>query len=151
LLARGFSDITVLDIAESALAASRLRLGAAGERVHWLAADVIAATLPEAHFGLWHDRAVFHFLVDAQARARYVAQAARAMRPGGYAILATFAADGPERCSGLPVCRYDAAALAHAFEPAFTRVSDARDVHTTPWGSTQAFTYVVLRRTGDSQ
>lgn len=146
LLARGCTDITVLDIAEPALAASRQRLGAAAQRVKWLVADIATVDLPMAHFGLWHDRAVFHFLIDASARARYVAQAGHAVRPGGYAIVATFAVDGPERCSGLPVCRYDAAALAHEFEPAFERVSDARDEHITPWGSTQPFTYVVLRR-----
>jgi SAM-dependent methyltransferase len=146
LLARHFADIAVLDIAEPALAASRVRLGAAAEHVRWLAADITTANLPAAHFGLWHDRAVFHFLVDAQARARYVAQAVRAVRPGGFAIVATFAADGPERCSGLPVCRYDARALVAQFAPAFAPVGEARDEHTTPWGSPQPFTYVVLRR-----
>lgn len=146
LLARGFSDITVLDIAEPALAASRSRLGDAAQRVTWLAADIATAKLPAAHYGLWHDRAVFHFLADAQARERYVAQAVRAVRPGGFAIVATFAADGPERCSGLPVRRYDAAALASEFAPAFELAGAARDEHTTPWGARQPFTYAVLRR-----
>jgi len=112
---------------------------------------VVTAKLPPAHFGLWHDRAVFHFLVDPQVRARYVAQAARALQPGGYAIIATFALDGPERCSGLPVWRYDAAALARTFEPLFEPIGDARDEHTTPSGSIQPFTCVVLRRSQASQ
>jgi len=147
LLARGFADVTVLDIAESALAASRSRLGAAAAHVRWLAADVTVADLSSAHYGLWHDRAVFHFLVDATLRRRYLAQAARCVRPGGYAVVATFAADGPERCSGLPVRRYDGAALAAEFAPCFAMLQAARDEHVTPWGATQAFTYVALRRT----
>ena len=147
VLARGFFDVTVLDIAEPALRDARERLGPSAARVTWLVADIIEAQLALARFGLWHDRAVFHFLVDADARQRYVAQAARAVRPGGYAIVATFAADGPERCSGLPVRRYGAAQLAAEFHPAFERVGDAREEHNTPWGTTQPFTYVVLRRT----
>lgn len=147
LLARGFSDLTVIDIAESALCDARARLAGEAARVSWMVADIADAQLPAGNYGLWHDRAVFHFFIDADARRRYVEQAARALRQGGYAIVATFAADGPERCSGLPVQRYDAAALADEFAHAFVRVDDARDVHTTPWGSSQPFTYVVLRRT----
>lgn len=146
LLARGFTDLTVLDIAESALAGSRARLADASARVHWIVGDVVDAPLPAAHYGLWHDRAAFHFLVAADARSRYVAQAARAVHAGGYAVVAVFAADGPERCSGLPVCRYDAPALAAEFQSAFEWVKDARDLHATPWGAAQPFTYVVLRR-----
>ena len=147
LLARGFDDVTVLDVAQPALAASQARLGSAAARVRWLAANVVEAKLPIAHFGLWHDRAVFHFLIDAPARQRYVAQAARSVRAGGYAIIATFAADGPERCSALPVRRYDAAALAQEFAAWFESINHAREEHVTPWGATQPFTYVVLRRT----
>lgn len=146
LLARGLRDVTVLDLAEPALDAARARLGADAARVHWICADVTQADLPPAHYALWHDRAVFHFLTDAAERARYVAQAARALRPGGHAVIATFAPDGPERCSGLPVARYDADALAAEFAPAFVRVASGRDVHLTPWDAEQAFTYVVLRR-----
>jgi len=145
LLERGLSDITLLDIAEAALAASRQRLPAAAGHVRWLLDDVTRAALPATHYGLWHDRAVFHFLAD-ETRRYYVRQAERAVRPGGYAIVATFAADGPQRCSGLPVQRYDAATLAAQFAPAFECVGSARDEHTTPWGSVQPFTYVVLRR-----
>ncbi|MBP7419222.1 MAG: class I SAM-dependent methyltransferase, partial [Xanthomonadales bacterium] len=109
LLARGYTDLSVLDLSESALAQARERLGAAGATVAWHVADVVDAALPDAHYGLWHDRAVFHFLVDDAVRAAYVAQAARSVRPGGYAIIATFAPDGPEKCSGLPVRRQSAA------------------------------------------
>jgi SAM-dependent methyltransferase len=147
LLARGYLDVTVLDLAEPALRDARERLKNAASSVTWLVDDITNAKLPEAHFGLWHDRAVFHFLVDADARTRYVAQAAHAVRPGGYVIVATFATDGPERCSGLPVQRYDATALAAEFAPFFEHIDEARDEHATPWGATQPFTYVVLRRT----
>jgi len=146
LLARGLRDVTVLDLAEGALDAARARLGADAARVHWIAADVTRAQLPPAHYALWHDRAVFHFLTDAAERARYVAQTARALRPGGHAVIATFAPDGPERCSGLPVARYDADALAAEFAPVFVHVDHGRELHRTPWDAEQAFTYVVLRR-----
>ncbi|HEY2396058.1 MAG TPA: class I SAM-dependent methyltransferase [Rudaea sp.] len=147
LLSRGHSDVTVLDIAGPALDAVRARLGADAARVHWRVADVAVTVLPAAHFGLWHDRAVFHFLVDTALRQRYVAQAAKSVRSGGYAIIATFAADGPERCSALPVCRYDVDALAAEFCADFDCVGSAREEHITPWGATQPFTYAVLRRT----
>lgn len=148
LLERGHRDVSVLDIAAEALAQARARLGAAGDRVHWIAADVTVVELPATRYALWHDRAVFHFLVDAEARARYAATLARAVRPGGHAIVATFAPDGPARCSGLPVCRYAAATLAAAFAPAFSLVASERDLHRTPTGGEQAFTYVLLRRVG---
>ena len=147
LLARGFADVSVLDIAEPALATARARLGAAAARVRWLATDVLAAVLPAAHFGLWHDRAVFHFLVDGEQRRRYVAQAAHAVRCGDHAIVATFASDGPDRCSTLPVRCYEAPALAAEFAPWFELAGRARDEHVTPWGVAQPFTYAMLRRT----
>jgi len=146
LLARGFSQITALDIAEPALAAARARLGEQAARVHWLVTDVLEAEFAPAQFGLWHDRAVFHFLVDAGARQSYVEQCARAVRGGGYAIVATFAADGPQRCSALPVQRYDADALAAAFAPHFALRDRSAETHRTPWDAAQAFTYVVLQR-----
>lgn len=148
LLARGYTDVAVLDLSESALAQARERLGATGANVAWHVADATRAALPEAHYGLWHDRAVFHFLVDEAAREAYVAQAARAVRPGGHAIVATFAPDGPEKCSGLPVRRYAASELAAAFAPGFERVRDLHEEHATPWGAAQPFTWVVLARTG---
>jgi SAM-dependent methyltransferase len=146
LLARGFTQITILDIAAPALESARQRLGAAAERVQWRCVDVLEADLPAANYGLWHDRAVFHFLVDPARGRRYVEQAARAVRPGGFAVISTFAPDGPDRCSGLPVRRCDVAMLAAQFAPQFALLSEAREEHTTPWGSIQPFTYAVLRR-----
>jgi len=146
LLARGFHDLTVLDVAAGALDDARARLGAQAARVRWLAADMIGAELPEAHYALWHDRAAFHFLVDAAERDRYRHALAHALRADGHAILATFAEDGPQRCSGLPVRRYDADALASEFAPLFEPVARSRELHRTQAGSEQPFTYVVLRR-----
>jgi SAM-dependent methyltransferase len=150
LLARAFGDISVLDLSAAALAEARERLGARGDAVHWLVADATLAALPPAHYGLWHDRAVFHFLVDPDDRARYVANAARSVRPHGHLIIGCFAPDGSERCSGLPVHRHDAAALAEAFAPAFEIVRHSRELHATPAGAVQPFTYVVLQRCHDA-
>lgn len=146
LLERGFSDISVLDISSAALDEARARLGARGAQVHWIAGDIREVELPAARYALWHDRALFHFLVDTASRERYVEQMKRAVKPGGYAIIATFALDGPERCSGLPVERYDADALAAQFAPAFVRIAESHELHRTPSGGEQPFTYVVLRR-----
>lgn len=148
LLARGHTDVGVLDLAAAALDAARQRMGAAGVQVRWLCADILEADLPAAHYALWHDRAAFHFLIDAAARDAYVARAAHAVRAGGHAIIATFAADGPERCSGLPVMRYAATALATCFAPHFECIADNREEHHTAAGATQPFTYVLLRRRG---
>lgn len=149
LLARGHTDLSVLDLAAAALEAARQRLGAGGAQVRWLCADILEAELPAAYYALWHDRAMFHFLIDAVARDAYLARAARAVRVGGHAIIATFAADGPERCSGLPVARYAASDLAACFTPYFECVADSREEHHTAARATQPFTYVLLRRRSD--
>ncbi len=149
LLDRGFDDVSVLDLSEAALARSRERLGPRGDAVHWLVGDVTAIDLPAAHYGLWHDRAVFHFLATPDEQQRYLALARRSIRPGGCLIIGTFAPDGPEKCSGLPVCRYDADGLAARFAGGFDRVADSRETHRTPFGTDQPFTYVVLRRQPD--
>lgn len=151
LLARGHVDVTVLDLAAAALDDARQRLGADAARVHWLCADILEADLPAARYALWHDRAVFHFLAEPAARAAYLAQITRALRPGGHAIIATFAADGPARCSGLPVQRYAADALAACFAAHFECVGDSREEHRTAAGALQPFTYVLLRKRGDIQ
>ena len=149
LLARGFGDLSVLDLSAVAMAEAQQRLGAQAHPVHWIVGDVTSADLPASHYALWHDRAVFHFLTEAGERARYVEAATCAVWSGGYLIIGTFAADGPDRCSGLPVVRYDAASLAAAFAPAFTLITQSRDVHRTPSGNEQTFTYVVLQRRQD--
>jgi SAM-dependent methyltransferase len=149
LLQRGFTDIGVMDLSAVALDETKQRLGARADHVHWLVGDITDAELPSGYYALWHDRAVFHFLADIGDRARYAAAMAHAVRPGGYAVIGTFATDGPEHCSGLPVARYDASSLASEFAPEFEPVAHSRDMHRTPSGNEQAFTYVVLRRRSD--
>lgn len=146
LLSRGFGDLTVLDVSGAALERARLRLGDRAAGVTWIEADVTHAELPTAAYDVWHDRAVFHFLTDPVERARYVALAARAVRPGGTLIVATFAPDGPTRCSGLEVARYDADGLAREFAEGFVLATGLADVHRTPAGGEQRFTYASLRR-----
>ncbi len=146
LLDAGYTDLTVLDLAGAALAVAKSRLGERAAGIHWLEADVRSVALPPAHYAVWHDRAVFHFLTDATDRARYVAQVERAVRPGGHVLVATFAEDGPTRCSGLPVARYSAETLHGTFGSAFDLVSSEREDHVTPSGAHQAFVYCLCRR-----
>ncbi len=145
LLAKGFADLTLLDVSEHALAAVRARLGPQATRVTFLHAD-IARWEPDREYDVWHDRAVFHFLPVEADRDRYVEVATRAVRPGGGLVLATFAPDGPDRCSGLPVLRYSGDDLAEVFAPSFFLVEQQREVHRTPGGVDQPFTWAVLRR-----
>ncbi len=145
LVARGYRDVTVLDVAPSAIAAAKARLGAAAARVQWLVADITTVELPLQRYDLWHDRAVFHFLTRPEDRAAYVRQALRAVRPGGYVVVATFGPQGPEKCSGLPVVRYDADRLHDEFGPAFRLADSAVELHRTPAGAVQQFTYCFCR------
>ena len=144
LLDRGHTDITVLDISAEALAAGRARLGEASDAVRWLVAD-IRRWQPERSFDLWHDRAVFHFLTRAEDRAAYVRQVAHAVRPGGHVIVATFGPEGPEKCSGLDVMRYDADGLHGEFGPKFRLLDSVTELHETPWGTPQQFMYCFCR------
>lgn len=137
---------TVVDIAQSALDRVRERLGPRGGGVAFLRADLTRAELPEAAFDLWHDRAVFHFLTEPADRAAYLATMTKALRPGGFVVLACFALDGPEKCSGLPVRRYDAAALAAELGPGFELLDEGRETHPTPFGTTQVFTVTRFRK-----
>ncbi|KTE18372.1 class I SAM-dependent methyltransferase [Sphingopyxis indica] len=146
LLARGFRDITILDIAASALDAARERLGEARDEVDWQVADVTAWN-PARTFDIWHDRAVFHFLTEQWQRDAYRKTLLQALKPGGTLIIATFALDGPERCSGLPVRRYDPEMLAAEFGPPFEIAGDWQEDHVTPWGSVQHFCWCAFRRT----
>lgn len=147
LLNSGYRNITVVDISAAALDLTKQRLGTAAHSVTWQAADVLSADFPAHAFDVWHDRAVFHFLTDPADRAGYVAQVLHAVRPGGVVLVATFAEDGPLRCSGLEVARYSPVALHAQFGEAFTLVESHRELHTTPSGATQAFTYCVCRVT----
>lgn len=145
LLAAGYTNIAVLDWATSALESAQMRLGANAARARWLAGDVLTFAFPASSIDVWHDRAVFHFLTRPEDRARYIAQVKRAVRPGGHVLIATFAEDGPVRCSGLPVERYSASELHGVFGPGFILEASVREDHTTPTGAHQAFTYCLCR------
>lgn len=145
LLDTGYESLTVLDVAPAALALAARRLGERGSRVRWLVADVLDAPLRDAAFGLWHDRAVFHFLTNPVDRERYVAQAQRAVRPGGYVIVASFSLEGPKTCSGLDVVRYSPESMHDEFGREFRLLDSVREDHHTPAGKVQAFVYCLCR------
>jgi trans-aconitate methyltransferase len=145
LLDEGFSDVSVLDIAAPALAAVKQRLGERAAKVKWLVAD-IAKWKPERAYDLWHDRAVLHFLTDEADRAAYAKTIAAALKPGGQAIIATFAPDGPEKCSGLVVRRHSPADMAELLGPGFVLEEERREEHHTPGGSTQRFAWGRFRK-----
>lgn len=145
LLAFDFRPVGVLDVSEVALRKIKDRLGEQSRSIRWIVGDV--TELPElGQYDVWHDRAVFHFLTDSADRKRYAALAAQTVRPGGHAILGTFALDGPQKCSGLQVCRYDAAGLARELGPAFWLVREHAHRHVTPSGMVQSFCFAVLQR-----
>jgi hypothetical protein len=144
LLAQGFEDVTVLDVSAEALATVRIRL-ADRPGAHFVVTDLLAWQ-PARQYDTWHDRAVFHFLVDKEARDRYAAAAAAALPVGGALIVGAFAHDGPTSCSGLPTARYTPDALAAQFAADFTEEQREREEHVTPSGVTQPFTWLVLRR-----
>ena len=148
LLAAGFDALTVLDISAAALDIAQRRLGERGRGVHWMQSDITRAALPAAAYDVWHDRAVFHFLTDEADRRAYVATLSRSLRDGGHAVIATFAPDGPPRCSGLDVVRYDAAALLAQLGGAFSLRRSLEEGHTTPAGVAQRFLFCVFRKTG---
>lgn len=148
LLDAGYTALTLNDCSQAALDATRTRLGARASAVGWRVGNVLTADFTPGEFGVWHDRAVFHFQVSEADRARYVAQLRHALRAGGCAIVATFAEDGPERCSGLEVRRYSAEQLHRELGDGLALVESRREVHTTPAGARQPFTYCVLRRDG---
>lgn len=145
LLDLGYTHVTVLDIADAALNKARTRLGGRAEAVEWLVADV-TKWMPASTCDIWHDRAVFHFLTEASDREAYAVAMAAAVKVGGQAIIGTFAADGPERCSGLPVRRYDAEGLAAEFAPRFRTVDTFSEEHITPGGKVQKFQFCRLLR-----
>jgi len=141
LLDAGYRNLTVLDLAESALAASRARLGARAQSVQWIAADITRADLPAARYDVWHDRAVFHFLTDPADRARYVAQVLKSVKSGGHVIVAAFGPGGPLQCSGLDVMRYAPDALHAEFGAPFRLLGHQTEIHRTPAGGVQEFVY----------
>jgi ubiquinone/menaquinone biosynthesis C-methylase UbiE len=141
LVRAGYREVTVLDLSMTALEQSKKRLGEAASQVTWIEGDVLEFLLPAGRYAIWHDRAVFHFLTSAADRRRYVTQLRSALRPGGQVILATFSSEGPERCSGLPVMRYDIEDLDRELGSGFRRLSEESEEHRTPSGAGQAFTY----------
>ena len=145
LISRGLSDLTVLDLSQSALDATRSRLGPDGQAVTWIAGD-ITLWRPTRTYDVWHDRAVFHFLTDPKDQAAYIGALSSALATGGHAVIATFAPDGPETCSGLPVARYSPELLAATLGAGFSLIDQRFQSHTTPWGHPQSFQYSLLRR-----
>ena len=145
LLARGYRHVTAIDVSQAAVDAARRRLGERAREVEWLVVDVTQAALPAAAYDVWHDRAVFHFLTDPVQRAAYVRQVACAVAPGGYVIVATFGPEGPTKCSGLDVVRYDADALHGEFGAQFRLVDSETEIHRTPAGANQQFLYCLCR------
>jgi SAM-dependent methyltransferase len=145
LIERGFRDVTVLDVSAAALETAKARLRERASDAHWLVADVTAWE-PSRTYDVWHDRAAFHFLTDERDRDGYVAHLRQALKIEGHAIIATFALDGPEKCSGLPVERYDAARLGQTLGSGFKLLRSQRDEHATPWGSQQRFQFSVFQR-----
>jgi SAM-dependent methyltransferase len=148
LIERGFRDVTVLDLSRSALETAKARLGERASVAHWVVADVTTWE-PSRTYDVWHDRAAFHFLTDARDRVAYIAHLKQALKIGGHAIIATFALDGPEKCSGLPVERYDAARLAQMLGSGFKLLRSQRNEHATPWGSQQRFQFSVFQHVGN--
>jgi trans-aconitate methyltransferase len=145
LLKRGFRRVTVLDISSAALDLAALRVGRRASEVHWIVDDV-TEWQPSQRFDIWHDRAAFHFLVDPADREAYISRLKQALLPGGHAIIATFAADGPEVCSGLPVHRTDAAELAKEFGTEFTLLNSREHDHATPSNASQRFQFSIFQR-----
>jgi trans-aconitate methyltransferase len=145
LLDRGFGDLTVLDISAAGMQYARDRLGARAGQVRWLAADVLSWR-PWRHYRAWHDRAVFHFLTAAEDRRQYLRVLDAATVPGAVSVFGCFAPDGPHHCSGLPVARYSPAQLARQIGAKWLLISQDREEHITPAGTTQPFTWITLRR-----
>ena len=150
LLVQGFVDVSVLDISSAALEKSKKRLGNRSETVEWMAADITDVYLPENRFDVWHDRAVFHFLTDAEDRRKYVELVMRSLKPGGHVIVASFGPQGPQKCSGLDVVRYSPESIHDEFGSSFELVDSLGETHNTPFGTTQEFTYCYCRKSGKS-
>jgi 2-polyprenyl-3-methyl-5-hydroxy-6-metoxy-1,4-benzoquinol methylase len=145
LVSRGYQKVTVLDISETAINVSKQRIGDAADQVHWLVADVLAAELDLLAYDVWHDRAVFHFLTTMEQRIAYVQNVARSVKRGGHVIVSTFGPQGPTKCSGLEVMRYDADSLHDQFGARFRLIESAQELHETPQGTTQQFLYCYCR------
>jgi 2-polyprenyl-3-methyl-5-hydroxy-6-metoxy-1,4-benzoquinol methylase len=142
---KGFANLTVLDVSEAATETAKARLGARAAGVTWIVADVTQWE-PAHTYDVWHDRAAFHFLTAPEERAAYAQRVLRAVRPGGHVIIGTFALDGPERCSGLPIVRHDAESIGTILGPLFSLIETRRHEHQTPMGGSQKFQFSRFQR-----
>ena len=145
LLLRGYKTLNVLDVSPTAIEVTKKRLGTAAKQVRWLVGDIVEIELEPHAYDLWHDRAVFHFLTTPERRLAYVRQVTCAVRPGGHVIVSTFGPEGPTKCSGLDVMRYDAESLHGEFGGHFRLVESSKELHETPFGTTQQFLYCYCR------
>ena len=145
LVADGYESIDAVDLSAAALEQLRNRLGAAASVVRFVQADIRSVVL-DGPVDVWHDRATFHFLTDPGDQAKYVQRVQALVAPGGHVVLATFAPDGPEQCSGLPVARHSPASLATLFDEQFELIDASQHMHDTPWRTTQSFTHALLAR-----
>jgi len=146
LLENGFSDVSVLDISAAALQKSQMRLGKNAVKIKWIEADITEVSLPENHYDVWHDRAVFHFLTDENDRRKYVGLVMRSLKVGGHIIVASFGFGGPEKCSGLDVVQYTPDSMHNEFGDEFKLVSSFNETHETPFNTTQEFIYCYCRK-----
>lgn len=147
LLDNGYHHLSVLDISPTAVNATRNRLGDRANLVSWLVGDVTTIQLPRHQYDVWHDRAVFHFLTNRASRLAYVRQVRDSVRIGGHVIVASFGPEGPLKCSGLDVVRYDAETLHGEFGAQFQLVKHLTEQHQTPFGTTQQFVYCYCKLT----
>jgi 2-polyprenyl-3-methyl-5-hydroxy-6-metoxy-1,4-benzoquinol methylase len=145
LLLRGYKNVTVLDVSQTAIEVTKERLGSAAEQVRWLVGDIVDIGLEQHAYDLWHDRAVFHFLTTPEQRLAYVRQVTRAVKSGGHVIVSTYGPEGPAKCSGLEVMRYDAESLHGEFGGQFRLIEGSTELHQTPFGTTQQFLYCYCR------
>ena len=145
LLLRGYNNLTVLDVSQTAIEVTKKRLGSGAEQVRWLVGDIVEIELEQHAFDLWHDRAVFHFLTSPDRRLAYIRQVTRAVKRGGHVIVSTFGPEGPTKCSGLEVMRYDTESLHGEFGGHFRMVESSKELHQTPFGTTQQFLYCCCR------
>jgi len=146
LLEADFGDVAVLDISGKAIEKTKVRLGKKSEKVEWIIADITKADLPENYYDVWHDRAVFHFLTDAEDRRKYVELVMRSLKVGGHIIVASFGENGPLKCSGLDIVRYNPETMHKEFGKEFKLLNSLKETHQTPFGSTQEFIYCYCRK-----
>lgn len=146
LLQAGFTQLSVLDLSSAALEKTKDRLGTSANKITWLSSDITQTQFAANRYALWHDRAVFHFLTDSTARAAYKNNLLYALQPKGFLVIATFAEDGPTKCSNLPVMRYSAEELYAEFSSDFLLLEIRREIHKTPFDTTQSFVYCLMQK-----